>query len=84
MVIAITKQILERNTIFFLKKMKLHLTCNNYIFNAYSLHTFATIYFFKKSTFGHLILDRPLNKPSIVEQTYDLNITNDNFFFNAH
>jgi hypothetical protein len=26
--------------------MKLHLTCNNYVLNAYSLLTFATFYFF--------------------------------------
>ncbi len=50
MVIAITRQVLEKNE--FENVMKLHLIYNNYVLNAYSLLTFATIYFRKIGFLG--------------------------------
>jgi hypothetical protein len=56
--------------------MKLHLICNNYVFNAYSPFTFATFYFFKIGLKWAFDIGQTITKTfNLVEQTYDLNIT---------
>jgi hypothetical protein len=56
--------------------MKLHLTCNNYVLNAYSLFTFATFYFLIIGLKWAFDIGQTITKTfNLVEQTYDLNIT---------
>jgi hypothetical protein len=56
--------------------MKLHLTCNNYVLNAYSLFTFGTFYFLIIGLKWVFDIRQTITKTfNLVEQTYDLNIT---------
>ncbi len=64
--------------------MKLHLTYNNYVLNAYSLLTSITFYFFIIRFKWAFDIRQTITKTfNLVEQTYDLNLTND-ISFNAH
>jgi hypothetical protein len=76
MIIVITKQVLKRNDLKFENVMRLHLTCNNYVLNAYSLFTFITFYFLRIRPKWAFNIGQTITKTfNLDEQTYDLNIT---------